>query len=585
MSEENATVDATGIAGAEDGTDRAYLIVSLDDSRTRVVPLPDGAEVTFGRSRGATVMIEHDKVSRMHARVVRRGPHIVVEDLDSRNGTRVNGARITGPVRVAGGDEVGVGPAVAVVAVTTQLRRRTLVGSASALEERLAAEVDRAVRYHRPLGLLMLRLDGASDATEAALDRVAGTLRRMDGLAEYAPDEFAVVVPEAGREATREVAQRLCAEASTRGAVGVHVGMAVYPHDGTRAGELVSAARAALRRARLAGGAEGVAAAPAEAAPAPGDLVVADAQMRRVYEMVDKIAAAPITVLILGETGVGKEIVAEQIHRRSERAAKPFVKLNCASLPETLLESELFGHERGAFTGADKRKIGYFEAAAGGTLFLDEIGETPVALQAKLLRVLEARRLTRVGGTAEIAVDVRLVCATNRDLEAEVKRGRFRQDLYFRVSAFSLLVPPLRDRRAEIALLAEHFARQFAQELKQSPPALTPDARELLEAYAWPGNVRELRNAVERAVVLQPGVIAAEHLPVALREGARAGASARVIRDQLADVERAAIVQAMEACSWNQTHAAQRLGLSRRALIYKLEKYGLKPPPPSSLAR
>jgi transcriptional regulator with GAF, ATPase, and Fis domain len=296
--------------------------------------------------------------------------------------------------------------------------------------------------------------------------------------------------------------------------------------------------------------------------------------------MVDRIARTPITVLLLGETGVGKEIVAEQIHRRSDRAGKPFIKLNCASLPETLLESELFGHERGAFTGAERRKIGYFEAADGGTLFLDEIGETPLALQAKLLRVLEARRLTRVGGTAEVEVDVRLICATNRELEAEVKRGRFRQDLYFRVSAFTLLVPPLRDRRAEIVPLAEHFARQFARELKQPAPAFEPEARRLLESHAWPGNVRELRNAVERAVVLHAGVIAPEHLPDALRERARAsGVAGREIRDQLADVERDAIVAAMEATGWNQTHAAQRLGLSRRALIYKLEKHGLKAAP------
>src|SRR5262249_13117321 len=236
-----------------------------------------------------------------------------------------------------------------------QLRRRARVGSASDLEERLAAEVDRAVRYHRPLGLLMLRFDGAVDATEAALDRVAATLRRMDVLAEYAPDELAIVVPEADRVATEAAARRVLADARIGGALADHVGMAVYPTDGARAGELVSAARAALRRARLGGGVEGVAPAPAEEVVGSGDLIVTDPQMRRIYQTLDKIAPASITVLLLGETGTGKEIVTEQIHRRTERASPAYVKLNCASLPETLLESELFGHERGAFTGAERR--------------------------------------------------------------------------------------------------------------------------------------------------------------------------------------------------------------------------------------
>jgi transcriptional regulator with GAF, ATPase, and Fis domain len=298
-----------------------------------------------------------------------------------------------------------------------------------------------------------------------------------------------------------------------------------------------------------------------------------------------------MTVLVLGETGAGKELVAEALHRKSQRKDRQLVKLNCASLPETLLESELFGYEKGAFTGADKRKIGYFEAAAGGTLFLDEIGEMPLSLQAKLLRALERRVITRVGGTAEVPVDVRVVAATNRDLDKEVARGRFREDLFFRVSAFTLMVPPLRDRPGEIPLLSEHFVRRFAKELGQAPPTLAPAALDVLVRYTWPGNVRELRNAIERAVVLQSGgVIGPEHLPERAREAAQRAPAARVgtlvpvgdgvdMREQIAEVERAAIVAALEACGGNQTRAAERLGLSRRALIYKLEKYGLKAPP------
>jgi two-component system, NtrC family, response regulator AtoC len=596
VTDDRETMDAgmTGSAAAagEDApaAERAFLVV-YNEGRSRVVDLPEGIDVTFGRSRDATVHIDHERVSRLHARVVRRGADILVEDLGSRNGTRVNGRPVSGPTRAASGDEIAVGPAVAVVGVTKPLRRRALVGSISYLEERLAAEIDRATRYHRPLGLLMLRIGGAPGATDAAVARVAASLRRMDCLAEYAPDELAVVIPESTAPGTRAAARRLAAEARAAGlaagGVAVAVGHASYPQDGAQPGELISRARAALRLARAGRGDDGVAGAPAEAAPAAGDRVVLDPAMVRLYELAGKIADTSIGVLILGETGAGKELVAEELHRRSGRSARPFIKLNCASLPETLLESELFGHERGAFTGAERRKAGFFEAADGGTILLDEIGELPVGLQPKLLRVIEGRRITRVGGTTEIEVDVRVVCATNRDLEKEVARGRFREDLYFRISAFSLLVPPLRDRPSEIRPLAEHFARRFAAEMDQEAPRLSDQALATLAAYPWPGNVRELRNAMERAVVLQQGgIIEREHLPERVTEGIPVGdASPMAIADgvdmrvQIAEVERAAIVAALEACGGNQTHAAQRLGLSRRALIYKLEKYGLKRPP------
>jgi len=304
--------------------------------------------------------------------------------------------------------------------------------------------------------------------------------------------------------------------------------------------------------------------------------VVADEAMVRVFELVRKVAPGPTTVLIQGETGVGKEVVAEQLHRQSPRAKGPFVRLNCGSLPETLLESELFGHEKGAFTGAEQRKVGYLEAADGGTLFLDEIGELALTMQAKLLRVIESRRFMRVGGREEIAVDVRIVAATNRELTAEVKAGRFREDLYFRISAFVIEVPPLRERPIEVGLLAELFTRQFAQRLGVAPPPLRPDAAAALARHRWPGNVRELRNAIERALVLADGGdITLEDLPEPVRR-AESAPPTGAIRDQLADLEQRRIEEALAAENGNQTRAAKRLGLSRRALIYKLEKYGLK---------
>jgi transcriptional regulator with PAS, ATPase and Fis domain len=312
---------------------------------------------------------------------------------------------------------------------------------------------------------------------------------------------------------------------------------------------------------------------------------VIDPVMQRVYKLVGKIAPSTMTVLILGETGTGKELVAAAIHRGSPRASGPMIKLNCAALPETLLESELFGHERGAFTGADRRKEGFFEAADGGTLFLDEIGEMPAALQAKLLRVLETKVITRVGGTAEVPVSVRVVAATHRDLHADARAGRFRQDLLYRIGGFTIAVPPLRDRKGEIVPLAEHFVRVAAEEVGRPPPALTPEAREALLAYRWPGNVRELENAIERALVLCEDAIAFGDLPERVREVAQRAGTVPVtgdIQGQLADVERAAIAAALEAHGDNQTRAARALGLSRRALIYKMEKYGLKPPPGSA---
>ncbi|WP_437738311.1 sigma 54-interacting transcriptional regulator [Sorangium sp. So ce1335] len=348
--------------------------------------------------------------------------------------------------------------------------------------------------------------------------------------------------------------------------------------------------------------------APVAAAPPPGSapaaregqdgpssglgagFVVADEAMVKVFQVVQRLARAQTTVLVLGETGAGKEVVSEQIHRASPRAGGPFVRLSCAALPETLLESELFGHEKAAFTGADRRKIGYFEAAQGGTLLLDEIGELPLAMQAKLLRVLETRRMARIGGTQEIELDVRVVCATHRDLQAEVAAGRFRQDLYYRISTFVLRVPPLRERRAEIALLAHRFAHQVAERMGEPAPRFAPAAMLVLEAHAWPGNLRELRNAVEHAVVLaEGGVIEVEHLPASVAGGDAAPLSAGPppsagapvseggpMPARLAELEKKSIEEALAAEGNNQTRAAKRLGISRRALLYKLDKYNLR---------
>jgi two-component system, NtrC family, response regulator AtoC len=545
---------------------RAFLVITIDDGGSRVVDVPEGVDVTFGRSRGATITLDSEKVSRMHARVRRTAEVIEVEDLGSRNGTRVNGEKIEGPRRLATGDEISVGPILAVVGVTSGLRPTSAIAEVAAGEARLAAEVDRSVRYHRPVTVAMLRI-----ANDAILDQIERAIRPMDLIAEVAGDDYLVILPELGRDEGAAAVQRLVDFARAANATAT-AATALCPDDGTTVETLISVLRAGLRTGRV-----------PRAAVAKATPIVLDPAMQRVYTLVQRIADTSMTVLILGETGVGKELVTEAIHLQSSRRERPLIKLNCAALPESLLESELFGHERGAFTGADKRKVGFFEAADGGTLFLDEIGDMPLPLQAKLLRVLERKVITRVGGTSEVATDARLIAATHRNLDNDVRTGRFRQDLLFRIGGFTIAVPPLRDRPAEILPLAEHFVRTAAAEQARVAPAISDDAREALAGYAWPGNVRELRNALERALILATDVITAADLPDRLHDASHrirpATASGADVRGQLAEVERAAIVAALEADSGNQTRAARRLGLSRRALIYKMEKYDLKPPP------
>jgi two-component system response regulator AtoC len=306
------------------------------------------------------------------------------------------------------------------------------------------------------------------------------------------------------------------------------------------------------------------------------DIVVADAAMARLYESIRKVARMPTTVLILGETGSGKDVLAQRLHAWSPRSAKSFVRINCAGIPESLLESELFGHERGAFTGADRRKSGYFEAANGWTIFLDEIGELSESAQVKLLHVLENRTVTRLGGTTPIPIDVRVVCATHRDLQALVAKERFRPDLFYRISPFMVRVPPLRQRPAEIELLATVFVRQLAGQIGSPPPTLAPDAVAMLTAYGWPGNVRELRNAVEHAFVMAEGAtLRKEHFAPEIRGLAPPArpASSPSIRQRVSDAERKTIEDAIAAEGGNQTRAAARLGMPRRTLVHKLTKY------------
>jgi two-component system, NtrC family, response regulator HydG len=318
------------------------------------------------------------------------------------------------------------------------------------------------------------------------------------------------------------------------------------------------------------------------------ELVGGSDNMERVFRTVEKVAPTDSSVFIAGESGTGKELVARACHNLSKRASGPFIKVNCGALTETLLESELFGHEKGAFTGAHQAKTGLLESAEGGTVFLDEIGELPAALQVKLLRVLEDRQVMRVGALRPRQIDVRFVAATNRDLEEEVARGGFREDLFYRVNGIAIVIPPLRERVGEIPQLARLFVAQAASAAGLPEPRLSDQALELLESYAWPGNIRELRNLMERAVLLSTDdLITDEHLPT---EKMRTGGVARAaeqplgagrgasLRDDVDELERRRILDALDSCSGNQTRAARMLGISRNTLAARLEQFGIPRP-------
>ncbi|MCG3111029.1 MAG: sigma-54 dependent transcriptional regulator [Candidatus Manganitrophus sp. SB1] len=311
-----------------------------------------------------------------------------------------------------------------------------------------------------------------------------------------------------------------------------------------------------------------------------GRMVGRSERMQQVYRLIEKVAPYPSPVLVLGETGTGKELVARETHRMSAHHAGPFIAVNCGAIPENLLESELFGYEKGAFTGATAQKKGWLELAEGGTLFLDEIGELPLSLQVKLLRFLQEREIQRVGGTKTIRVDVRLIAATNRDLKDEIQAHRFREDLYYRIRVIEIHLPPLKERHGDIPELTAYFLQKFSRELHKKLE-IAPEALDLLSLYPWPGNVRELENVIERAAVLSEGeVIRAGDLPPELQlvstptesngEGAELG-----LTERLEMLERDIIKKTLEETAGNQTQAARMLRLHRSSLQYKMRKYGL----------
>ena len=564
------------------------------------LPLPDTGEVTIGRGREVDARIDASSISRRHALLrLSRDGEITIEDLGSANGTRVRGqslARgVAQPLKL--GEVADLGSVLVSVQRYHADERPRRVWSHAFFEAHLEEACLRAAHGGDAASFAVLAIRAAGEAPP-----VWRSLRPADVVGSYAADDYEVILIDVGPEQAAALAATLREELGRKASVG----LAAYPGDGRTADALLAAARGDFD-------------------DVPVRAVVHGAAMQDLRRLVERVAPGTISVLILGETGVGKEVVAESIHRASKRGAKPYLKLNCAALSETLLESELFGHEKGSFTGAVGTKPGLLETAEGGTVFLDELGEMPMPIQVKLLRVIEERAVMRVGGLKPKLIDVRFVAATNRDLEAEIAKGTFRQDLYFRLNGISLVIPPLRERVDEIADLAGAFLASSWKKLERDDepePRLSPEALALLHCYAWPGNIRELRNIMERAVLLcSDGVITQDHLP-ADRMRAQPGAARapgpaydvasappppveptrRVAREptppprraeaappaketlpqnikkQIEALEKQRILDALAECAGNQTHAARLLGISRATLVSRLDIYAIRRP-------
>jgi two-component system response regulator AtoC len=565
--------------GADGATDGGLHLTVMGPTLFETHPLPAPGQIDVGRGEEAGVRVVDELVSRRHARIhIQAAGKIAVEDLDSANGTFVAGERIRPgrPVALQIGEAITIGFTHLMVQRHRPRPSSPRLRSHAVFEERLDDACERAGRG-RGSGpaVVRLRLDDETPAGRGAEVIQAG-LRSGDLLAAYADGDYEVLLLDTEPERARDIAADL--ERRLRSAkLAPQAALVAYPTHGRSAEALIGAASNLLQLPES----------ESESAP-----IIKSSAMRSLYRLAERAAsghtaAGLITILVLGETGAGKEVMASWIHRRSPRAGGPFLCINCAALPEALLESELFGYEKGAFTGAGAAKPGLLESAAGGTVFLDEIGEMSAALQSKLLRTIEAREIRRLGGRGARPIDVRFIAATNRDLEEEVASNNFRQDLYFRLNGITLTVPPLRERPEDLELLAKRFLAQASRSARRRPPRLSAEAFELLRGYAWPGNIRELRNVLERSLVMCEGnEIEAAHLPVEKLRLRRmrplaVGPAPELPTDGPSGEDRAEhrrIMEAMAAHGGNQTRVAATLGIARGTLIARLERYGIKRP-------
>jgi DNA-binding NtrC family response regulator len=586
-------------------------VFTLGDT-LRAVALREGQSLVVGRAEPAQIVFEDRSLSRTHARISLREGRVLLEDLGSTNGCTINGharreawldestivtlgaveLRVTGPAPGPVQSAQWVALPQWMRSVESELARARLFGRSFAVfaVHTVEARARQSAAEAGPSRQSAAEAVSANDLERGRVDDSAREqsprdlappslpLRSVDLACRYGPSLSLVLLPEMRAQELASWADQVRRADAAPKALGAVLG----PEAGASAEELIERALDAVQRAR-----SGVGFELAESRRERRDLaapVVVSPCMRRLYEVVSRAARTTLPVLVLGETGSGKELVAQAVHQRSPREKGPFKALNCATIPANLIESVLFGHERGAFTGADKQTQGLFEQAQGGTVFLDEVGELSEKAQAALLRVLEAKRIVRVGGTREIEVDVRIVAATHRDLTEMVKEGRFREDLMFRLDALSLRVPPLRERQEEIGPLARLFFERAREGWGAQVSGLSDDALEVLEAYRWPGNVRQLKNVIERAVAICAGnFIEVEDLPeqvLALPDPrveppTGAGSGFRSLPDRVREFEAGLIREALERAHGNQAQAARILGVPRRTLAHKAHVLGV----------
>jgi two-component system response regulator AtoC len=623
-------VASTAVSGGVPGLGRTEQLLCIDGDRSFTLTMPDSGELVIGRGPDAGLSVDDPLVSRAHALLLAVPDGLRLSDLGSRHGTLLNGERLTEPRLVGSGDVIGIGNAVLVVRRPARTATGARATEQPVLVQRLTEELSRIVEYERELSLVVAR--GAGRDPGLLLAAVVDRLRVIDAAAPLGGGFVAALLPERGGDEALGLARALAELDGGRVAVGV----ATAPHDGIDPDAVLGAARAACAAAEP-GTVRRACEAVEVITAGPQRILVADPAMARLYELARRLARSAIPILIHGETGSGKELAAAAIHAFSARAAGPFVSVNCAAIPESLAESELFGHARGAFSGAATARVGHLETASGGTLFLDEIGELSPAIQAKLLRALESGELTRVGETAPRIADLRIVAATHRDLQRDVDDGRFRRDLFFRLGAARLELPPLRDRPRDLALLARTLLDDACRQLGRPPLALSAAAAVALLRHDWPGNIRELRHAIDYAAAAAPDgarEIEIWHLPATLAAAARrtrdaelaapaapggapdprdvsharpapgsdeqsepvgggdpgglaggAGGEApreidggfRPIADEVRELERARMVAALRATAGVQNRAAALIEMPLRTFVTKVKRYAISP--------
>lgn len=600
-------------------------LLIFNHTGAQIIPLAEGKPIVIGREPPVDVLIRDAALSRRHVLFELLDNQIWVEDLQSTNGTWINGKRVSRR-KILPGMEVLIG-GITVNAHILGASERPLgpINTHDQFLSILEEEISYARKAQKNVSILNAHFpQGKRIDISHWIQQIQELLRPNDSLALYCPDSLEILMPDLGPEEALNSAKAIVAQSSQEKQSWL-IGLATFPDSASSAEELIQVSRNALKQATVMDPIQCaatksirlLASATHPQTLSTGGVMIKSRIMQEIWATVERLAQTNIPVLIQGETGTGKELIARGLHEKGKRQHKSLCCINCGAIPEQLVESILFGHERGAFTGADKETKGIFEEADGGTVFLDELGELPVAVQSTLLRVIDNKKVIRVGSTKERDLDVRIIAATNQDLEAMCNDGTFRWDLFFRINAIVLKLPPLRERTEEIPLLVEYFIAQVNEANECQICDIEDSALHLLHAYPWPGNIRELRNVIERAVVLAKGnkitiedlpericfyannqhpytslnpqpsdmfppshtVPIIQPLPTILRERMTNHQQEKTdFKTRIQQFEIQLIADALETTKGNQTEAAKQLGIPLRTLVRKIKTYSLKIP-------